>query len=162
MTWYLLLLLISTCVLIGQTILSFIGGELDIDTDTDLDSSDMLSFKGIVHFVFGFSLTLTVMGGVSLLSTFVAVLVGVLFTVMLFYLYKYIYKHLRQEIIYETVIKETSAQVYYWDSELNKGEVVVKLEGRLVYMDAISTKNVDYQPGDTVVVEGTRNQVTIK
>lgn len=162
MTWYLLLLLISTCVLIGQTILSFIGGELDIDTDTDLDSSDTLSFKGIVHFVFGFSLTLTVMGGVSLLSTFIAVLVGVLFTVMLFYLYKYIYKHLRQEIICETVIKETSAQVYYWDSELNKGEVVVKLEGRLVYIDAISTKNVDYQPGDTVVVEGTRNQVTIK
>ena len=29
MTWYLLLLLISTCVLIGQTILSFIGGELE-------------------------------------------------------------------------------------------------------------------------------------
>lgn len=58
--------------------------------DTDIDSSDMLSFKGIVHFVFGFSLTLTTMGGVSVLSTFVAVLVGLLFTVILFYLYRYI------------------------------------------------------------------------
>ena len=81
MTWYLILLVISACVLIGQTVLSFIGGEIDVDMDTDLDSSDMLSFKGIVHFVFGFSLTLTTMGGVSVLSTFVAVLVGLLFTV---------------------------------------------------------------------------------
>ena len=81
MTWYLILLVISACVLIGQTVLSFIGGEIDVDMDADLDSSDMLSFKGIVHFVFGFSLTLTTMGGVSVLSTFVAVLVGLLFTV---------------------------------------------------------------------------------
>lgn len=162
MTWYLILLLISACVLIGQTILSFIGGEIDVDMDTDLDSSDMLSFKGIVHFIFGFSLTLTVMGGVSLLSTFVAVLVGLLFTVILFYLYKYIYTYLRQEITYQNEIKDAPAQVYYWDSELNRGEVVVKLEGRLVYVDAVSTKNVNYQSGDNVIVEGTRNQVTIK
>lgn len=162
MTWYLILLSISTCVLVGQTILSFIGGEVDVDMDTDLDSSDMLSFKGIVHFIFGFSLTLTVMGGVSLLSTFVAVLVGLLFTVILFYLYKYIYMYLCQEIIYQNEIKDAPAQVYYWDSELNRGEVVVKLEGRLVYVDAVSTKNVNYQSGDNVIVEGTRNQVTIK
>ena len=50
MTWYLILLVISACVLIGQTVLSFIGGEIDVDMDTDLDSSDMLSFKGIVRF----------------------------------------------------------------------------------------------------------------
>ena len=162
MTWYLILLVISACILIGQTVLSFIGGEIDVDMDTDIDSSDMLSFKGIVHFVFGFSLTLTTMGGVSVLSTFVAVLVGLLFTVILFYLYRYIYKHLRQEIIYQDEIKDTPAQVYYWDSELNKGEVVVKLEGRLVYVDATSTKNINYQPGESVIVEGTRHQVTIK
>lgn len=160
MTWYLILLLISSCILIGQTILSFIGGEIEVDVD--LGSSDMLSFKGIVHFIFGFSLTLTIMGGVSFLSTFVAILVGLLFTIILFYLYKYIYTYLRQEIIYQYEIKDVSAQVYYWDSKLNKGEVVIKLEGRLVYIDAVSIKNVDYQPGDIVMVEGTRNQVTIK
>lgn len=51
MTWYLILLVISACVLIGQTVLSFIGGEIDVDMDTDIDSSDMLSFKGIVYLV---------------------------------------------------------------------------------------------------------------
>ena len=62
MTWYLILLVISACILIGQTVLSFIGGEIDVDLDTDIDSSYMFSFMGIVHFVFGFSLTLTTMG----------------------------------------------------------------------------------------------------
>lgn len=160
MTWYLILLAISVCILIVQTILSFVGGEIDFDTD--LDSSDILSFKGIIHFIFGFSLTLTVMKEVSLLSTFIAVLVGMLFTVILFYLYKYIYKYLRQEMVYQNEIKDSSARIYYWNSELNKGQVVVTLEGRLVFIDAISTKDMKYKPGDTVKVEGTRNQVTIK
>lgn len=136
MTWYLILLVISACVLIGQTVLSFIGGEIDVDMDADLDSSDMLSFKGIVHFVFGFSLTLTTMGGVSVLSTFVAVLVGLLFTVILFY----IYKHLRQEIIYQDEIKDTPAQVYYWDSELNKGEI-----GKIEAEKTVTNKNAELE-----------------
>lgn len=160
MTWYSILLVISTCILVGQTLLSFIGGEVDIDAD--LDSSDILSFKGIIHFIFGYSLTLTVIGEVSFISISISVLVGLLFTVILFFLYKYIYKNLCQEIIYQNEIKDPSARIYYWDSELNKGQVVVTLEGRLVFVDAVSTQDTKYKPGDIVKVEGTRNQVFIK
>ena len=54
--------LFCTGIFIVQFILSFILGEIDLDSDIDLDAdgdvdfslSDILSFKGLIHFGIGF------------------------------------------------------------------------------------------------------------
>ena len=66
MSVYFGLALFSTGIFIVQFILSFFIGELDLDTDIDLDGDgvddfsigDLISFKGLIHFLIGFSWTM--------------------------------------------------------------------------------------------------------
>ena len=60
MEWYYVLGIISYGIFIVQFILSNLGfGDTDIDIDldgnVDFDVSDLLSFKGLIHFLMGFS-----------------------------------------------------------------------------------------------------------
>lgn len=56
---YYLLAAISYGIFIVQFILSWFGGDTDLDVDLDgeldMDVSDIVSFKGLVHFVMGAS-----------------------------------------------------------------------------------------------------------
>lgn len=56
---YYLLAAISYGIFIVQFILSWFGGDTDLDVDLDgeldMDVSDIVSFKGLVHFVMGVS-----------------------------------------------------------------------------------------------------------
>jgi len=77
--------------------------DIDFDGDTDIDVNGMLSFKGILHFLMGFSSVLTAVGYENThslaipytfsLSTYIfAVCVGIVTMVSLFYLYKFMLK----------------------------------------------------------------------
>ena len=77
--------------------------DIDFDGDTDIDVSGMLSFKGVLHFLMGFSSVLTAVGYGNThslaipytfsLSTYIfAVCVGIVTMVLLFYLYKFMLK----------------------------------------------------------------------
>lgn len=68
MEWYVITLIASSGILILQVIFSFIFGDIDIDIDGDLDFSDVISLKGILHFTIGSSLTLTTFGKITFLS----------------------------------------------------------------------------------------------
>lgn len=37
-----------------QFIISWVAGELDVDGDADFDIGDVVSFKGLIHFLMGF------------------------------------------------------------------------------------------------------------
>lgn len=82
---YYLLAAISYGIFIVQFILSWFGGDTDLDVDLDgeldMDVSDIVSFKGLVHFV-------------------IALICGILFVVILYYLYKLCLK-LQHQVIPE-------------------------------------------------------------
>lgn len=102
MSWYIILFLTCLCFFIIKTLISFFAGDTDIDFDVDgdidFDISTLFSFKGILHFLLGFSSFLTVeekFGEVSSISPYhylIAIVIGLIFTICLFYLYKLMMK----------------------------------------------------------------------
>lgn len=104
MTWFNILFFGVFTLFFLKTVFSWVFGDLDVDIDfdgdTDIDVSGMLSFKGILHFLMGFSSVLTAVGYENThslaipytfsLSTYIfAVCVGIVMMVSLFYLYKF-------------------------------------------------------------------------
>lgn len=93
--------LIASFAFVIQFLLSILGSDLDTDIDIDSASdlsmslSDIISFKGITHFILGYSWTTYFSG-----SHLVGVVIGSLFFIVLFYVYKLLLK-LKQEMVYE-------------------------------------------------------------
>lgn len=83
---------VSYALFIIRFILSWIGGDFDIDGDLDLSISDIVSFKGLTHFLMGFSGWLSVRqfncGYLQWYDYLIALCLGVIFVVMLFGIYK--------------------------------------------------------------------------
>lgn len=91
MEWYYILGMISYGIFLVQFILSMVGnGDLDVDFDgeTDFSTSDLVSFKGLVHFLMGLSGWLVITGQPDIFNIIIACIVGVIFVVLLFYIYR--------------------------------------------------------------------------
>ena len=92
MEWYYMLGIISYGIFLFQFICSLIGvdSDLDVDFDGNLDfsASDLLSFKGLIHFLMGFSGWLMITKSVSTISIIFACIVGILFVIVLYFIYK--------------------------------------------------------------------------
>ena len=165
MAWYVIVLIVSSGLFLLTTIGSLFFGDMDIDTNADLDVgsgfllSDVISFKGLVHFTIGFSLTLTLMNEISLLSVSVGVITGTIFVLVLYYLYKIVFEKLHQSITYTTEINDLEAEVYYWDDKSKTGEVFVTLEGRPVTVTLECREGVHFEKGQKIRVSGTRHSV---
>lgn len=107
MTWFNILFCVVFAIFFLKSLISWIAGDIDVDIDfdgdTDIDVSGMLSFKGILHFLMGFSSVLTAVGYENTHSfcvpyTFpisiyiLAVCFGIFIMVGLFYLYQVMLK----------------------------------------------------------------------
>lgn len=79
-----------------QFIISLFGVDTDFDVDfdgtPDFTASDLISFKGLVHFLMGYSGYLCLTGDYTWYNQIIAVLIGVLFLVILYYCYKLMLK----------------------------------------------------------------------
>ena len=163
MAWYVIVLIVSSGLFLLTSIGSIFFGDMDLDTDLEIDSgflfSDVFSFKGLIHFTIGFSLTLTLMGEFSILSTSIGVVAGIIFVLVLYYLYKFVYQKLHQSIKYTTEINDMEAEVYYWDNKSKSGEVFITLEGRPVQISLVCTEDVKFEKGQKIMVSGTRSSV---
>lgn len=92
MEWYYILGMISYGIFIVQFCLSLIGGgdtdlDVDFDGEADFSFSDLISFKGLVHFLMGMSGWLMVSGKVTTFNILIACLVGIIFMAILYYIY---------------------------------------------------------------------------
>lgn len=165
MAWYVIVLIVSSSLFLLTAISSLFFGNLDLDlnTDLDLDSgfllSDVISFKGLVHFTIGFSLVLTLMNEFTLLSATIGVITGMVFVFVLYYLYKVIYEKLQQNMKYTDEINDVEALVYFWDDKLKIGEVFVTLEGRPVTVTLECSGDIRFEKGQKIKVSGTRRSV---
>lgn len=92
MNVYYLLAGISYGIFIVQFILSWFGGDTDLDVDLDgeldMDVGDIVSFKGLIHFLMGFSGWLCVKHSIEWYDYLIALAIGIGFIFILYYLYK--------------------------------------------------------------------------
>jgi hypothetical protein len=165
MTWYAIVLIVSGALFLFSTIGSLFFGDVDIDLDSDLDASsgftvsDIISFKGLLHFTLGFSLILTLIQEVTLISVCAAVIAGLIFVFALFYLYKFIYVKLPQNMTYIDEIKEMDAEVYFWNENQKIGEVFITMEGRPTTVTMQGAEGLELEKGQKIKVSGTRKLV---
>ena len=77
-------------IFIIRFILSWVGADFDIDADVDI--SDVVSFKGLTHFLMGFSGWLSVKSytthNVMWYDYLIALILGVIFVILLYFVYK--------------------------------------------------------------------------
>jgi len=165
MEWYVIVLIVSSGIFVVTTLISLFMGDMELDVDTDVDISsgfllgDIISFKGLIHFTIGFSLTLTVMKEFSIVSTSIGLITGIVFVLALYYLYKFLIKNLQHSISYTHEIKDIEAEVYFWDNKMKIGEVFISLEGRPVTVTLKSTEDIHLEKGQKIRVSGTRKSV---
>lgn len=103
MNWYFILFITVFSIFCLKSLVTWFFGEVEIDVDfdgdVDIDVSSMFSFKGILHFLLGFSTILSAIGynnthSLTAPYTFpwwayaFAILIGMLTMVGLFFLYK--------------------------------------------------------------------------
>lgn len=87
---YMIIFCISAGFLLIQLLCSLISGfDLDFDFNLGEDFDDVISFKGLTHFSFGYSTTIILMGNTLWIQLF-AIFVGFLFVFVLAKLYKLI------------------------------------------------------------------------
>lgn len=108
MAWYYILFFSVLVFFLFKTVLSWMFGDTDVDFDADddidFDVSSMLSFKGVLHFLLGFSTYLSATAHFdrtyneigyyqfTWVHYTIAVAIGVLFMIGLWYLYKLMMK----------------------------------------------------------------------
>lgn len=87
-------------IFILQFIISWVAGEFDVDVDfdgdADFDIGDVVSFKGIIHFLMGFggwTSTKQLLGyEVTWIDWLIGFFIGLVFVFMLYHLYKFCMK----------------------------------------------------------------------
>ncbi|MDR1743747.1 MAG: hypothetical protein LBR48_08030 [Dysgonamonadaceae bacterium] len=166
MAWYVIVLIASAALFVLTTVGSLIFGDLEtgVDVSADIDpgaltTSDLISFKGLLHFALGFSLVLTLTNDVTWVSCTIAVLTGLVFVVVLYYLYNFVYTKLQQNLKYTEVINEMDAEVYFWNEDRKIGEVFITLEGRPVTVTLLNADGLKLEKGQKIKVSGTRKSV---
>ena len=164
MAWYVIVLIVSSGLFVIASIGSLFFGGMDMDADLDIGGSDFLlgdliSFKGLIHFTIGFSLSLTLMGGFTLVSALAGVATGIVFVLVLYYLYKTLFEKLQQNMKYTTEIDNLEAEIYFWNNKMKIGEVFITLEGRPVTVTLKCDEDIHFEKGQKIRVSGTRQSV---
>lgn len=154
MSWYSILFTFCIILLSIQTVLNLIGFELDFDLD--VDSGDFLTFKGLIHFLFGFSLVLTLYKEVTLITLCIAVFVGVLSMLLLYCVYSWLFNKLKEERIYTGKLENADAVVVYYDVETKLGEVKVVLPEGVFNLPFTNETNEVLKANDVIQVSGER------
>ena len=106
-------------IFIIRFILSWVGA--DFDVEADLDVSDIVSFKGLTHFLMGFSGWLSVKSytthNVMWYDYLIALILGVIFVILLYFIYKLL------------ISLETKPQILFGKQLVGKtGKIYVILE----------------------------------
>lgn len=132
---YYLLAAVSYGIFLVQFILSWFGGDTDLDVDLDgeldMNVSDIVSFKGLIHFIMGASGWLCVKQSIShsveWYDYLIALVCGILFVVILYYLYKLCLK-LQHQVIPEEGEAEAKAAEILKEAEAKANATKLQLE----------------------------------
>jgi hypothetical protein len=147
-------------IFIIRFILSWIGGDFELDADADVDLGDVVSFKGATHFLMGFfswlSLKLYSTHCIMWYDYILAFILGVIFVVILFYTYKLMLNlESNPTILKEKDLIGTPAKIYLSSKKKrdNDYNYLITVENSTGTFE-VPAKSVDlYSIGDMVQIK---------
>ena len=151
-TFFLIIALDTTGIILIQFVLSIFFGDLDADVDVATAISSVVSFKGLTHFGIGFGWYMYLAGNTEIQSYVVGILVGLFFVFAVWFLYKKAYQLQqvnRTEQTDQLVGRECT--IYFKQSD-SKYTVQTNRDGAMREVDVISESGKAYQTGDRTVI----------
>lgn len=147
-------------IFIIRFILSWVGGDFDLDTDADLDLGDLVSFKGLTHFLMGssgwLSLKCMTTHAIEWYDWLIAFILGLIFVVTLFFIYKFMLK-LESKPIIKTGkdLVGVSGSIYiirYFDTTTNLYNYMVTVPNGLGTTEVLGNSSKKFKVGDSVIL----------
>ena len=146
-------------IFIIRFILSWIGGDFNVETDVDI--SDVVSFKGFTHFLMGFTGWLSVKSftthDVMWYDYLIAFILGVIFVIILYYVYKFLMKlENKPQILSGKDFIGSTAKVYLVVSTIDADTLfkyIITVNNSLGTIEVPAKSREYYKIGDSVVIK---------
>ena len=153
---YYAIALIVYSIFIIRFILSWIGADFDIDTDVDI--SDVVSFKGFTHFLMGFSGWLSVKSyithNVMWYDYIIALILGIIFVILLYFVYKFLISlETKPQILFGKQLIGKTGKIYViLEPEDSIKKYIITVGNGLGTQEYPAKSNNSYKLGDEVVI----------
>lgn len=153
---YYAIALIVYSIFIIRFILSWIGADFDIDTDVDI--SDVVSFKGFTHFLMGFSGWLSVKSyithNIMWYDYLIALILGVIFVILLYFVYKFLISlETKPQILFGKQLIGKTGKIYViLEPEDSIKKYIITVGNGLGTQEYPAKSNNSYKLGDEVVI----------
>ena len=153
---YYAIALIVYSIFIIRFILSWIGADFDIDTDVDI--SDVVSFKGFTHFLMGFSGWLSVKSyithNVMWYDYLIALILGIIFVILLYFVYKFLISlETKPQILSGKQLIGKTGKIYViLEPEDSIKKYIITVGNGLGTQEYPAKSNNSYKLGDEVVI----------
>ena len=146
-------------IFIIRFILSWIGGDFDVETDVDV--SDVVSFKGFTHFLMGFSGWLSVKSftthNIMWYDYLIAFVLGVIFVIILYYVYKFLMKlENKPQVLSGKDLIGSTAKVYLVLSTIDADTLfkyIITVDNGIGTIEIPAKSRESYKTGDSVVIK---------
>ena len=143
-------------IFIIRFILSWIGADFDVDADIDI--GDVVSFKGLTHFLMGFSGWLSVKSyithNVMWYDYLIALILGVIFVILLYFVYKFLISlETKPQILFGKQLIGKTGKIYIiLESEDSIKKYIITVGNGLGTQEYPAKSNNSYKLGDEVVI----------
>ena len=152
-------------VFIVRFILSWVGGDFEIDADADLDLSDLVSFKGATHFLMGASGWLSIKGltthNIEWYDYIAAIALGLIFVVILYFVYKFMMSlEKKPQILTGKQLVGKDAKVYLttgYDSIDDMCKYIITVDNNVGTMEYPAKSKSVHNVGDSVTISDYEN-----
>ena len=143
-------------IFIIRFILSWVGADFDVDADVDV--SDVVSFKGLTHFLMGFSGWLSVKSyithNVMWYDYLIALILGVIFVILLYFVYKLLISlETKPQILFGKQLIGKTGKIYViLEPEDSIKKYIITVGNGLGTQEYPAKSNNSYKLGDEVVI----------
>ena len=143
-------------IFIIRFILSWIGADFDVEADVDV--SDVVSFKGLTHFLMGFSGWLSVKSyithNVMWYDYLIALILGVIFVILLYFVYKFLISlETKPQILFGKQLIGKTGKIYViLESKDSIKKYIITVGNGLGTQEYPAKSNNSYKLGDEVVI----------
>ena len=152
-------------VFIVRFILSWVGGDFEIDADADLDLSDLVSFKGATHFLMGASGWLSIKGltthNIEWYDYIAAIALGLIFVVVLYFVYKFMMSlEKKPQILTGKQLIGKDARVYLttgYDGIDDTYKYIITVDNNVGTMEYPAKSKTVHNVGDSVTISDYEN-----
>ena len=153
---YYAIALIVYSIFIIRFILSWVGADFDVEADVDV--SDIVSFKGLTHFLMGFSGWLSVKSyithNVMWYDYLIALILGVIFVILLYFVYKLLISlETKPQILFGKQLIGKTGKIYIiLEPEDSIKKYIITVGNGLGTQEYPAKSNNSYKLGDEVVI----------